>query len=399
MKILFLVYYYFPNGRAATWSTYALSKRLARDNEVYLIVPNLSIRDGLCEALVRHYEERNPTLVRRVPFFRLPSKIAPLLSPLFLFLDGLKVGRRCDVILCQFQPHHFTFLVGVCLSKILGIPAVARANDVQRDMGIRARNMFQGLNLLRRRMFNTMNESFVKEADAFLLVCRELRPILESRTGRLDNLHLCYNGVDPQEFMGLSYEEARKLLSIRETDEVILFIGRFSGPLYKIDVLLKAFNIVSEEYPDALLILVGDRLPNAYRPLIGDSERVRILNLVSRFEIKKYVIAADVCIGTLGRGIGIPLKVLEYMIASKPVVTGVDSVSREVVDNGRNMMVVQPEPRDVARAVMKILGDGDFARSLGENARRTAENYTWDGIADRLEGVLRDAVMARMTHD
>lgn len=211
--------------------------------------------------------------------------------------------------------------------------------------------------------------------------------------GRLKNVHISYNGVNPNEFHGLCDEDARKFLNIDPRDKVILFTGRFSGLEYRIEVLLEAFAIVQEKIPHSLLILVGDRPPRALqRDSVINSKKMRIIRPVTRSEIKKYLAAADVCIGPSGSTRAIPLKVLEYMVCGKPVVSGLNSVSREVAVDGFNCICTLPEPQAVAKAILNVLQNEDYGRMLGSNAKRTAVRFTWDEIARDLEKALLEVI-------
>jgi len=109
---------------------------LAKNHEVTLLVPNIDYDIKLDSKKVIQEESKNSSKIIRTPKIFLPQNLSPLLSPLFLFIKGLKLGRKFDMIFCQFQPHHFTYVVGIVLGNILRIPVVARANDVHRDMGV-----------------------------------------------------------------------------------------------------------------------------------------------------------------------------------------------------------------------------------------------------------------------
>ena len=124
----------------------------------------------------------------------------------------------------------------------------------------------------------------------------------------------------------------------------------------------------------------------------GDRENILVKGQVPRDEIVKYVKAADVCIGPLGSTRAIPLKVLEYMISGKPVVTGVNSVTRDLAIDGYNCLCVEPTPSHVAEAIVRIIEDPDLAHILGENARKTASRYTWENISKELKTVLIEAI-------
>ena len=392
MRILYIAYYYLPVASAATWSTHAITKRLAKNHEVTLLVPNINYDIKLDRKKVIQEESRNSSKIIRTPEIFLPQNLSPILSPLFLFIKGLSLGRKSDMILCQFQPHHFTYVVGVVLGKILRIPVVARANDVHRDMGVEPSGLSQKINGIRRTMFNVLNERFVKYAQKFLVVCSENREILESRIGKLSNVEVSFNGVDINEFKVCNKSLSRDALEINQDRKVILFIGRFSGPEYKIEVLLDAFKLIRQKLKESMLLLVGDKLPDKISRKYKTTFDVRVTGPVDRDEVKRFIATADVCVGPLGSTRAIPLKVLEYMACGKPVLTGFNSVSKDLAIDKRNIVCVSPESHAVAASCIKILTDEEYAQYLGINARETASKFSWDRIVSDLNDTIIETV-------
>jgi len=245
---MYLVHYYFPNLRAATWSTYSLAQILSRRNNVTILAPNINFKSGLRDLVLELYRSQNDAAEKKSPNFLIPLNIAFIVAPIFQFLSGLELAKKCDVILCQYHPHHFTALIGLLLGKIFRKPVVVRANDIYREMGVEDKTLHQKLNRYRKLIINTFNESFIRFADAFLVTCRENKEILESRKGHLENVSYSFNGVDPSEFSSLNVKDAKKNLNFTEGRTIILFTGRFSGPEYKIDVLLRSFELFREKF-------------------------------------------------------------------------------------------------------------------------------------------------------
>jgi glycosyltransferase involved in cell wall biosynthesis len=396
MRILYLVYYYFPRVSAATWSTFAITRRLARRNDVTLLTPNISFNLTLDGNTVAKYEAQNHAKTVRTPRLRMPLKLASFLSPFFLLMKGIRLGRGADIIVCQFQPNHFTFLTGLMIGKILGLPVVARANDIYREFDVPGMGPLYSLNEARKRMYNTLSEAFIGYSDAFLVVCEENRGILESRRGRLSNFGLSYNGVDLDEIRVPEKSQSRKRLGIDPDAKVILFVGRSSGPEYRIEALIDAFLLIKKSEPEAILILVGDETPPSIcgSPYLAAGS-IRVKGAASRDEIKLYLSASDVCVGPLGGTRAIPLKVLEYMAAGRPVVTGVDSVSREVAVDDFNCLCVAPDAEHVAAGIIKVMKDNGYRNKIVENAKKTAYEFSWDTIVGELEETLRRVIIRR----
>jgi glycosyltransferase involved in cell wall biosynthesis len=75
----------------------------------------------------------------------------------------------------------------------------------------------------------------------------------------------------------------------------------------------------------------------------------------------------------------------EYMAAGKPIVaTKLPSVM-EVLKDGVNAVLVEPDnPAALAQGIQHIALDQAFARKIGENARRDVNNHTWQRRAGKI---------------
>lgn len=391
IRILFLSYYFLPRVNAATWSTYYLCLSLSKKgHKINLIVPNIQYTISIDDREASILEKQIPVTLHRTPLFRMPQKLAYLISPFFLFLKGLRLGKSADVIICQFHPQHFVFVTATTIGKIFQIPVVARANDIYRYMGVER----TGFKACMTKIVNTFNESFIKYVNVFLVVCSENKEILLSRL-KMDttnlSIGLSYNGVSLSEFKNVpSKEDARDLLNIDTDKKVITFIGRFSGKEYGIEVLLKALPFILKKEPKTLLIMVGDQLTSHQQRLINTLniyKNVKIYGAMPHKQIIKFVMAADVCIGPLKPTMAIPQKILEYMICGKPVVTGIKSISKDLNPNS-NFLVVPPEPKSVAEAIMKVLQNECYANRLGSYGKRSVGKFTWEKIGADLERIV-----------
>lgn len=85
-----------------------------------------------------------------------------------------------------------------------------------------------------------------------------------------------------------------------------------------------------------------------------------------------------------------PMKMFEYMAHGKPMVASDLPVLREVLEHGRNALIVAADdPEQWARALRRLASDGNLRHHLGANARADVErDFTWDKRVERvLEGL------------
>ena len=118
--------------------------------------------------------------------------------------------------------------------------------------------------------------------------------------------------------------------------------------------------------------------------LDGDLVELRIAGAVEEERAQvQHTVAADLAFDEDSYG----YSTLEAFHAHKPVITLTDSGgSLEVIQDGHNGYVCEPEPRALAEAMNKLWNDRTTAKKLGENAYATLERYGihWDRVIEKL---------------
>lgn len=160
------------------------------------------------------------------------------------------------------------------------------------------------------------------------------------------------------------------------------------------DRVLHALPRVLAEVPGARYDIVGD---GPLRPelerlagQLGVADAVRFLGFVDDGRLEEiYRQASLLVMPSTGEGFGIVF--LEAWKHGLPVVAGNRDASREVVEDGVTGLCVDPEsPAEIARAVVRLLADPDFAARLGTQGYRTLlERYTHEKFRDNLREILR----------
>ncbi len=90
---------------------------------------------------------------------------------------------------------------------------------------------------------------------------------------------------------------------------------------------------------------------------------------------------------------GMPHVVLEAMAAGTPIVaTGVAGIP-EMIEHGRDGLLVEPgDPDATAAAVLQLLSDRESARTMAESARRRIlGEFSLETMIDRVEACFADA--------
>lgn len=183
------------------------------------------------------------------------------------------------------------------------------------------------------------------------------------------------NGIDLSLY-GNGGDTAAARASICVPGDALLLgaIGRLS-PEKGHDVLIKAAGMLAGDLPGLHLLLVGEG-PSRWHLekmvcSLGMRERVHLPG--HRGDVPDLLSATDIFV-LPSRREGLPLALLEAMASGLPVVAAEVGGCGEVIEDGRNGLLVPPgRPDLLARAVRNLAQNEQLRRSLGSEARRTIE--------------------------
>jgi glycosyltransferase involved in cell wall biosynthesis len=144
-----------------------------------------------------------------------------------------------------------------------------------------------------------------------------------------------------------------------------------------IDVLLQAFSLLQKVAPLLTLVLVGDgHLRSDLETLaktLGISNKVKFLGRKGRPEVAKLILHCEIFVlPSRAEPFGIVL--IEAMACRKPVVATMVGGIPEIVENGKNGILVEPDnPKALAEALIAMLQDQDLRSSLATNGYFTVQ--------------------------
>ncbi|MGO4889377.1 glycosyltransferase family 4 protein [Anaerobacillus sp. MEB173] len=228
---------------------------------------------------------------------------------------------------------------------------------------------------------------------------KEMFPNAESK------LKTIYSGVDLDRFVPAYTQEGKKLRDeIRkghnlESKKVILFTGRLS-PNKGADILVKAMPLVAKKFPDVALVLVGSKwfsvndVTDYIAYVRALAERLPIPVVTTGFihptEIHKWFAAADVFVCPSQWQEPLARVHYEAMAAGLPIITTNRGGNTEVIDIGKNGLVVEnpEEPGEFAEHLITLLSDSSLRKEMGQFGRKKAEaNFNWNRVVSDIKSV------------
>ncbi|MBI4301908.1 MAG: glycosyltransferase family 4 protein [Chloroflexi bacterium] len=191
------------------------------------------------------------------------------------------------------------------------------------------------------------------------------------------------NGIDTARFS----PEGPVLEEYRDDKLNILFLGRLEKRK-GLPYLLRAYQRVKRGFRNVRLIVAGDgALSEGCQRFVEDNglEDVVFRGYVSEDEKPAYYRTADIfCAPATGReSFGIVL--LEAMATGKPIVASRIEGFTSLMEDGAEGILVEPkDERDLASALICLLGDEALRSKMGTKGRITARSYSWQQISQRI---------------
>jgi glycosyltransferase involved in cell wall biosynthesis len=224
-----------------------------------------------------------------------------------------------------------------------------------------------------------------------------------------DNICIIPCGFSEHEFHPVEKTEARKKLSIRSDESVLLQLGRMV-PRKGVDNVVKAIGRLKAMGKKVKLVIVGgesDRLDVKLNPELarlqkiaethGVLEDIHFAGRKGRDVLKYYYSAADIFITTPWyEPFGITP--LEAMACGTPVIgANVGGIKYSVVDGETGALVSPENPKELADKMNELLADRNELKRLGENAiRRVHQHFTWQSVADKMIVLYEDILQRKL---
>jgi len=201
--------------------------------------------------------------------------------------------------------------------------------------------------------------------------------------------------------MTVDFNRFRNVKSHDNKNHIVSYVGLMNNKKDGVDLLIKAFILVVEEFPDARLQLIGPKYPQKdYLEQLEIIEKsnlknhVKYLGKISREKIPGLLINSDCLVlarpDSKQAQYGFPTKLGEYLATGNPVVvTSVGEIPYYLKDNF-NAYVTDPDNvTNFAFKILSVLRDKSGAKKIGAKGFETAnEHFNADKQSNKIMKIL-----------
>lgn len=179
--------------------------------------------------------------------------------------------------------------------------------------------------------------------------------------------------VDTQIFKSIDAKGEREKYGLSSSDVILLFVGRITKEK-GVKTLVDSFPKVLEKIPNARLLLCGtgnlEGYVNGFIQTHSFRKKIQLLGRKTHEELSILYNLADATI-LLSEIEGTPNVILESLACNTPVIATKVGNIQDIIKDGKNGFLIEPNPEEIAEAVAKIQElKGDFSRIVKERNRK-----------------------------
>lgn len=344
----------------------------------------------------------------KVPFFIKPGPIA--IGPSFerIVYDMLLVPKLVQVIKREkidvIHAHNYEANIAGAMAKLFtGKPLIYNAVTTMEDELPSYR--FIRPDGLARRIGKALDYIVPRMSDLIMVLSDELRDLLISHGNSPDKVLVVPPGVELEWLSSGEGSHVRTQLGLNGGESMVLYTGALEA-FQRVDYLIRAMAVVVKQAPTSRLVIAcnvkNEKAQHLYDQLskeLGISQYVIFVDSVQLDELPNYLAAADVTVVPRPSCPGYPIKLLNYMAASKPVVSFSGS-AKSLCHGYSGYIANNDDVEDLANGIAMFVNNPEVGIAMGERARESLEGvFDWATLAKGVAESYRQLIKNRKEID
>jgi glycosyltransferase involved in cell wall biosynthesis len=333
------------------------------------------------------YEDTEP-FVFRYPSFNIPIRNYPATIPVSNHIDWVMPKLKLDVI----HAHHPAPMGNAAADKAkkLNVPLVFTHHT-------RYQEYVQYMALpddLVRDMIERQLADYMQKCQHIISPSESIKQMIEETYGIRERVTVIPTGIDLEPYRSANGRAVRQKRQWTDDKKIIISVGRLVAEK-NFDTLIKAFAIVAKSYPEAVLALIGDgpdtdSLKKLAKKL-GVGGRVDFVGRVPFEQMPSHLKAADYfAFASITETQG--LVTLEAMAADLPVIAVDATGTSDIVEDGKDGILTENNPDDLAAGIRRVLDDPELAQRLRAGAMAKAEEFETLHVTRKMVAVYEQAI-------
>lgn len=303
-----------------------------------------------------------------------------------------------DLVLAS-SPPLFVGIAGYITSRVKRIPFVFEVRDLWPESAI---DMGILNNILAIKLAFWLERFIYHRADKINVLTPAFKAALVKKRVPSDKITTIPNGADLDIFRPAPTENWVRKEYGWNKKFVVMYMGAHGVANHLIQLVEVAREL--RDHEDILFVLIGDGMEKP--KLVAKAQEYRLKNIQfidsqPKRRIVDFVNAADVCTAVLKKAETFktvyPNKVFDYMSCAKPIILAIDGVAKELIEEAKAGIYVEPENIQMFKeAVLKLHKNPLLCQAFGQNGYEyVTQNFSREQLADQYEKILYQLVTHR----
>ena len=381
LRIAFFTNYYYPVVNGVVRSVASFREILTEQGHIVFVFAQAD----------NEYKDEEPFI------FRYPSLSLPLqmdiaaVIPVSSFVDQLLPALKLDII----HTHHPILLGQAAANKAadLNVPLVFTFHTQYWEYTHYIPFPQEVIQEFLRNAIHNWLKVFMRKCQHIVIPSESIKEILIREYGLEDRYTVIPTGTDLKPFLQADGRAVRQSQGWQD-DKVIISIGRLASEK-NWETLFRAVAQVYAQHPNMRLVLIGDGpQKQALEELaaeLGIAGRITFTGQLPFEEIPAYLKAADLfSFASVTETQG--LVTIEAMAAGLPVVAVDASGTHDIVDNGKEGLLVKNDPNALAFAINEMLCNPQQMKQFSANALQKAKTFDINRLGKHMIKVYEQAI-------
>lgn len=321
----------------------------------------------------------SPDRIYNVPFDRSPlSKVN-----LFAYKELKNIISKND-----YEIIHCNTPMGGVITRLAA--RYARKNGTKVFYTAHGFHFYQGSPVNNWLIYYPIEKWLAYHTDKLITITKEDYRLASHRF-RTDVFHVHGVGADSDKYFPYSREDNLRLrsnLGYSENEFIFLCTGELNKNKNQ-STVIKALAKVIDDVPNVKLLLAGNGSnEERLKDLVADLSLEGYVHFLGyRTDLERYVNICDAVISASYRE-GLPVNIMEAMLCRKPVIASVNRGHTELIENGKNGILVKPnDVLGFSDTIIRIVKDKDLQKFLSTNGFDSVQKYIKSSIVGELRKI------------
>ena len=303
------------------------------------------------------------------------------------------------------HPSYLCGLSAVLAARICGVPVLLDYPDAWTPLAVDTAALHPSSPTAR--ILRALESFIARRADRITAITRELADYVRTDMKVRAPIAIVGNGGDDTVFAVDTPPASRGEFNIPADHEIVVYSGRleaWSGT----EALIQTIKLVVAQRPRTTFLILGDgNSAKRLREAIASEELANnavFLGYRRPAEMPSLIALADLAVIPFPRtrttNVCAPIKLYEYMLMNKPIVTTDLSGVRESVSEEQVHFISDVQPARLSGAIVRLLSDPEYRAKLAQHGYFLAKRrFTWQLLGAQFAREMTQTVSARLPSD